>query len=114
MSQGFQTIIFPVRDVEKAKAHYTALLGVEPYMEQPYYVAYSVGGQDIGLDPNGHSHGMTGPLAYLHVDDIAKRLQALVDAGAEVLQQPKDVGGGKLLATVKDADGNVTGLIQPA
>jgi predicted enzyme related to lactoylglutathione lyase len=55
---------------------------------------------------------MTGPLAYLHVDDIAKRLQALVDAGAEVLQQPKDVGGGKLLATVKDADGNVTGLRQ--
>lgn len=26
----------------------------------------------------------------------------------------RDVGGGKLIATVKDVDGNVIGLIQPA
>jgi hypothetical protein len=40
--------------------------------------------------------------------------QALLDAGAEVLQEPKDVGRSKLVSTVKDADGNVTGLIQSA
>ena len=55
---------------------------------------------------------MTGPVGYLNVDDIKKSLEAHLAAGAEVLQEVKDVGGGKLIATVKDADGNVIGLIQ--
>lgn len=32
-------------------------------------------------------------------------------AGAEAKQDVKDVGGGKLIASVTDADGNVIGLI---
>jgi predicted enzyme related to lactoylglutathione lyase len=31
-----------------------------------------------------------------------------------VQREAKDVGGGKLVATVKDADGNIIGLIQNA
>jgi hypothetical protein len=31
-----------------------------------------------------------------------------------VNQQVDDVGGGKLVASMTDADGNVTGLVQPA
>ena len=68
----------------------------------------------IGLDPNGHSQGMMGPIAYWHVNDIEGTLKALLDAGAEPVQPIKDVGGGKLIASVKDADGNVIGLVQPA
>lgn len=41
-------------------------------------------------------------------------LQTLLEAGAETVQDVRDVGGDKLSATVKDADGNVIGLIQPA
>ena len=81
-------------------------------MDEAYYVGFRVGDQDIGLDPNGHSQGMTGPVGYWHIDDIKKSLKALLDAGAEVLQEVKDVGGGKLIALVKDADGNIIGLIQ--
>jgi predicted enzyme related to lactoylglutathione lyase len=81
-------------------------------MDEAYYVGFNVGGQDIGLDPHGHSKGMTGPVTYWHVDDIEERLEALLDAGAEAHQGVRDVGGGKLLASVKDADGNVIGLIQ--
>ena len=55
---------------------------------------------------------MTGPVGYWHVDDIKKSMQALLDAGAQPQQEVKDVGGGKLIASVKDADGNVIGLIQ--
>jgi len=32
--------------------------------------------------------------------------------GAQTHQEVTDVGGGNLTATVKDADGNITGLIQ--
>ncbi len=114
MTEGLTTIIYPIKDLAKAKTLYTTLLGVPPVMDEPYYVGYKVGGQDIGLDPNGHAQGMTGPLGYYPVDDIRASLAALLDAGAETLQEVKDVGGGKLVASVKDADGNGIGLIQPA
>jgi predicted enzyme related to lactoylglutathione lyase len=114
MNEGVKTIIFPVKDLAKAKTLYSELLGVKPYADEPYYVGFSAAGQEIGLDPNGHSQGMTGPVGYWHVDDINKSLQALLDAGAEAQQAVKDVGGGKLIASVKDADGNVIGLIQSA
>ena len=55
---------------------------------------------------------MTGPIGYWEVDDIKESLELLLDAGAEVQQEIKDVGGGKLIASVKDADANITGLAQ--
>jgi predicted enzyme related to lactoylglutathione lyase len=55
---------------------------------------------------------MTGPVGYVDVDDIQAALQGLLDAGAQTQQDVKDVGGGKLTATVRDADGNVIGLTQ--
>ncbi|MDX3308680.1 VOC family protein [Streptomyces sp. NPDC054884] len=112
MAAGLQTIIYPVKDVERAKALFTALLGVEPYADQPYYVGYKAAGQDVGLNPNGHAQGLTGPVPYWHVTDIRDRLAALLAAGAEVLQDVQDVGNGRLIASVKDTDGNLVGLLQ--
>jgi predicted enzyme related to lactoylglutathione lyase len=109
---GMETVIFPVHDVDKATPVYTALLGVEPYMEQPYYVGYRTGSQEIGLDPNGHAKGMTGPIGYVEVADITASLAALVEAGASIKDDATDVGGGKLIATVTDPDGNTLGLAQ--
>ncbi len=56
--------------------------------------------------------GGTGPVGYYQVNDIQKSLQLLLDAGAQVQQEVQDVGGGKLIATIKDADSNIIGLIQ--
>lgn len=109
MTQGMTTIIYPVNDVARAKTLYSALLGVEPYVDEPYYVGFRVGDQELGLDPHGHRQGMTG---YWTVTDINESLQSLLDAGAQAQQDVKDVGGGKLIASVKDADGNIIGLTQ--
>lgn len=109
MNQGIKTIIYPVKDIAQAKTLFSQLLGIQPYVDASYYVGFKVGDQDIGLDPNGHQHGMT---PYHHVDDIQKSLQSLLDAGAELLQEVQDVGGGKLIASVKDANGNIIGLTQ--
>lgn len=114
MTEGIKTIIYPVTDLASAKALFSKVLGVEPSMDEPYYVGFRVAGQDIGLDPHGHSRGMTGPVAYWNVDDVTGSVKALLDAGAQEVEGVKDVGGGKLTAMVKDADGNVIGLIQPA
>jgi len=112
MTTGTKTVMYPVKDIETAKKLYSQLFTVEPYADEPYYVGFKVDGQDVGLDPNGHSKGMTGPVAFWDVDDIAASVEALVGAGAEPVQPVTDVGGGKLIATVKDADGNVIGLLQ--
>lgn len=112
MTTGVKTIIYPVEDITAAKRLYSNLVGVEPYADEAYYVGFRVDGLDLGLDPNGHSRGMTGPVAYWHVDDINGTLQALLEAGGETQEQVRDVGGGRLIATVKDADGNPIGLLQ--
>jgi predicted enzyme related to lactoylglutathione lyase len=110
---SIRLFVFPVKDIAQAKTLYGRLLGVEPYVDEAYYVGFRVGDQEIGLDPNGHNAGMTGPLGYWHVNDIKKSLQSLLDAGAQTQQDVRDVGGGKLIASVMDADGNPIGLIQP-
>jgi predicted enzyme related to lactoylglutathione lyase len=112
MNQGLKTIIFPVRDLAVAKKVFGSLLGTEPYVDEPYYAGFRLEGQEVGLDPNGHAQGLSGPVCYWHVDDIAKSLGQLVDAGARTRQEPKDVGGGRLIATIEDPDGNVIGLLQ--
>jgi predicted enzyme related to lactoylglutathione lyase len=109
MSEGITTVIYPVSDLARAKAAFSAVLGAAPDMDEPYYVQFNVGGQQIGLDPHGHK---SGAVAYYHVSDIKGRLQALLETGAEVDQDVKDVGGGRLIAAVKDPDGNLIGLIQ--
>jgi predicted enzyme related to lactoylglutathione lyase len=112
MSQGIRTIIYPVKDLARSKAMYAKLLGTEPYADEAYYVGFRIGDQEIGLDPNGHKNGMTGPIGYCHVDDIKRSLQLLLDAGARVEQEVRDVGRGTLIASVRDADGNIIGLRQ--
>ena len=109
MNQGAQIIIYPAKDLAKAKAQFKELLGVEPYADAPYYVGFKVGNQDIGLDPHGHQAGAT---AYYNVSDIKGSYQKLLDAGAESVEEIKDVGGGRLIASVKDTNGNLIGLFQ--
>ena len=62
MTEGIKTIIYPVKDLAREKALFSRLLGGQPDMDAAYYVGFSVGGQHIGLAPQGHSQGMTGPV----------------------------------------------------
>ncbi len=113
MTSGVPSLIrVPVQDLASAKAVYGGLLGVEPYAEAPYYVGFRVGELELGLDPSGHSRGMTGPVSYWTVPDIQATIDELTNAGATLHEPPYDVGGGKLVGSVKDADGNVIGLTQ--
>lgn len=107
-----KTVLHPVADLEAAKAVYTALLGVPPQTDGPYYVGFDVDGQHIGLVPGGGPQGMASPVAYWHVPDIEATLAAVTAAGAAVKEAAHDVGGGRVVATVTDADGNVLGILQ--
>jgi predicted enzyme related to lactoylglutathione lyase len=81
-------------------------------VDSPYYVGFEVAGQQIGLVPGGGPQGMTSPVAYWHVGDIGAKLVEVTAAGGVVKEAAHDVGGGRLVATFTDADGNVLGLLQ--
>ena len=111
-TQGIKTVLHPVSDLERAKPVYEALLGVAPSADSSYYVGFDAAGQHIGLVPGGGPQGMTSPVAYWHVPDIEAKLSEVTAAGATVKDAVRDVGGGRLVASVTDVDGNVLGLLQ--
>jgi predicted enzyme related to lactoylglutathione lyase len=111
-TQGIKTVLHPVSDLASAKPVYAALLGTQPQADSDYYVGFDVEGQHIGLVPGGGPQGMTSPVAYWQVPDIEAKLGEVTAAGAAVNEPVRDVGGGRLVATVTDPDGNVLGLLQ--
>jgi predicted enzyme related to lactoylglutathione lyase len=111
-TDGIKTVLHPVSDLAAAKAVYAALLGVSPQTDESYYVGFDTAGQHIGLVPGGGPQGMTSPVAFWHVADIAAKLAEVTAAGAVVKEPAHDVGGGRLVATITDPDGNVLGLLQ--
>ena len=112
LTHMIKTVLHPVSDLTAAKDMYTALLGVQPQADSTYYVGFDVDGQHIGLVPNGGPQGMSSPVSYWHVPDIEAKLAEVTAAGATVNEPAHDVGGGRLVATVTDPDGNVLGLLQ--
>jgi predicted enzyme related to lactoylglutathione lyase len=104
-----QLIVYPTKDLEKAKQLYTSLLGTEPYVDSAYYVGYRSDGREIGLDPNGSSNG---PIVYWDTEDISARVAELASAGWQVTTDANDVGGGMLVAQLSDDNGNTIGLRQ--
>lgn len=107
MANTIKLIVYPAKDLEKATAFYTNFLGVEPYAAGEYYVGYKLDNLEVGLDPYGQEI-----VSYIEVADAAASLEAYKQQGATVEQEPKDVGGGMLIAKIKDANGNVLGLRQ--
>lgn len=103
MTSGLKTIVYPVRDVNGAKALYGRILGTAPIPGRgPRRRSASQRPQP------GHDRADR----YWHVEDIKATLESLVEGGAEPVQAISDIDGGKLVASVKGADGKVIGLIQ--
>jgi predicted enzyme related to lactoylglutathione lyase len=108
---GMRTVVYFVGDIEKGKAWYTSILGKKPYFDQPYYVGFSVGGYELGLQP-GVAKQDTGVVAYWGVKDARAALERLIRLGASIQGDVQDVGEGVLVATVRDPFGNTFGIIQ--
>jgi len=93
-TEGIKIVLHPVSDLAAAKAVYTALLGMPPQSDSPYYVGFEAAGQQIGLVPNGGPQSMTSPVAYWHVPDIEAKLAEVTGAGATVKDIPCWPAGG--------------------
>lgn len=105
-------IVFPATDVPKAKQFFATLLAAEPYADSPYYVGFKAGDVEIGLVPQASQPNLSEPLPYVTVSDINAALGTLIAAGAEKVQDVKDVANGLLVASIKDPNGTAIGLRQ--
>jgi predicted enzyme related to lactoylglutathione lyase len=111
---GLRTVIYHVPDLARAREWYAAAFGVAPYFDEPFYVGFQVGGFELGLDPDCSrvSPGEGGSAAYWGVANMADAHAAFVAAGAAVLEPPREVGGGIMVAMLADPFGNAIGLIE--
>ena len=114
MIKGLATVIYYVPELARAKEWYAQAFGQQPYFDEPYYVGFSVGGFELGLDPDvtNQTAGPGGSVAYWGVSDLAAVLASLVARGVTIRSPLQDVGGGILVATVEDPFGNSIGLIE--
>jgi predicted enzyme related to lactoylglutathione lyase len=112
--QGLRTVIYHAPELDKTKAWYSSVLGIEPYFDQPFYVGYNVGGYELGLDPDAASTagGKSGAVAYWGVADADAAFQRLLSLGATERSGVQEVGEGIKVATVFDPFGNIFGIIE--
>jgi predicted enzyme related to lactoylglutathione lyase len=112
---GLRTVVYFVKDMKKARAWYTKVLGTKPYFDMPqYYVGFNVGGFELGLHPDDHkrSGSVGGADTYWGVSDAEKAFQRLLKLGAKRHTRIQNVGEGIKLGTVKDPFGNILGIIE--
>jgi|SRR5688572_7829668 len=112
--KGLRTVIYRASDLSKAKAWYAAVLGVEPYFSEPFYVGFNVGGFELGLDPDAKdlAQGSGGVIAYWGVENADAALKRLLELGATTHRPIQDVGEGIRVASVLDPSGNILGIIE--
>jgi len=110
---GLRTVIYNVDDIEEATKWYSKAFGVDPYFEEPFYVGFNVSGYELGLQPikSEDSNRGNNEVVYWGVKDIHKSFNRLVDLGAKPNNQPENVGGEIMVASVKDPWGNILGII---
>jgi predicted enzyme related to lactoylglutathione lyase len=110
---GLRTAIYKVSNIPEAKAWYTSVFQTEPYFDEPFYVGFNIGGYELGLQPEeGHPAPKSdNVIIYWGVNDIHEEYRRFIDAGAASHEEPANVGGEIMVASVMDAWGNVIGLI---
>jgi catechol 2,3-dioxygenase-like lactoylglutathione lyase family enzyme len=99
MFKKLRTVIYYVPDLQASKEWYAALLSIQPYFDEPFYVGFDINGCELGLHP---------------LDEIENCVTNLSEKGASILHPVAAVGGGIKVATVIDPWGNAVGLIEGA
>ena len=111
---GLRTTIYKVSDIDKAKKWYSDFLGFEPYFDEPDYIGFNVAGYELGLQPEEEAQSTEksdSVITYWGVESVSESYQLLISLGANSHEEPNDVGGGIIVASLKDPWYNILGLI---
>jgi|TARA_R110000737_G_scaffold202403_1_gene221592 predicted enzyme related to lactoylglutathione lyase len=110
---GLRTTIYKVEDLHKAKKWYSKAFDQNPYFDEPFYVGFSIGGYELGLMPNEEKDMKKSDnvLSYWGVENIQETYERFISNGAVSHEEPNNVGGEMMVASIRDPWGNVIGLI---
>lgn len=110
MFQGLRTVIYHVSDLKKAKEWYSKVLKAKPYFDQPFYVGFSVGGFELGLDPDreGITPGSS-VVAYWGVPDAKAAFKRLLELGCRSTAPSRKSGTGSASARSRTRSGTSSG-----
>ena len=110
---GLRTTIYLVPNLDEAKEWYSQAFGVKPYFDEPFYTGFAIGGYELGLlpEPVGPEKKIPTVLSYWGVEDIHKSYEGLLSKGARTHQEPTNVGGPIVVASVFDPWDNIIGII---
>lgn len=110
---GLRTAIYKVSDIQKATTWYTKVFSTSPYFNEPFYVGFNIGGYELGLQPEETPVTVKNEsvLVYWGVNNVNEEYQRLLSLGATNHEEPQNVGGEIVVATVKDPWGNILGII---
>jgi predicted enzyme related to lactoylglutathione lyase len=114
MFKNLQTVIYYAPDLEKAKAWYSQVLGIQPDINETSYVGFCVGGYELVLQPNQVEGlaGLGGAIPCWGVDNISEALEHLTKQGATVISATREINNDAKLAVLQDPFGNVLGIIE--
>jgi catechol 2,3-dioxygenase-like lactoylglutathione lyase family enzyme len=111
---GLRTAKYTAPDLARARDWYAAVLGFDPYFDQPFYVGFNVGGFELGIVPDsgaGSARSESG-VAYWGVANADAAWKRLIAMGATPFEEVQDVGEGIRVGAVHDPFGNVLGIIE--
>ena len=110
---GLRTTIYKVSDLSKAKEWYSKAFETKPYFDEPYYVGFTTGGFELGLQPTTTiiKDNIVNVASYWGVENMEESYTKFINLGATEHEPPFNVGGEIVTATVKDPFGNLIGLI---
>jgi len=109
---GLRTTAYKVNDLDAAKSWYSKAFQEDPYFDESFYVGFNIKGYELGLLPieNDILRG-EGVLSYWGVEDIYKSYDYLINIGAKPHEEPTNVGGELMVASVYDPWQNIIGII---
>lgn len=113
MLLGLRTAVYHAPNLAEAKAWYTSVLGIEPYVDEQFYVGFQVGETELGLDPDAKDTpgGNAGVVVYWAVENANAALAKLLELGATKRGEIQEMDNIKV-ATVLDPFGNILGIIE--
>jgi lactoylglutathione lyase len=111
--KGLRTAIYKVNDLAAGKEWYSKAFNTSPYFDEVFYVGFDIEGYELGLVPDDETgiEKSSNVLIYWGVEDIQQEFDRLVELGATAFENPENVGGEIMVATVKDPWSNVIGII---
>lgn len=110
---GLRTAIYKVTNLSEAKARYSDVFQATPYFDEPFYVWFNIGGYELWLQPDETlANAKVESVNVLWwVESVHREYDRIIGLWAISIQSPMNVGGGIIVASLRDPWGNVLGLI---